>query len=148
MRSGTSNHALPNQQQSDLCFMVFLWFSSILPLSYRVLSLASDESINLFPKFKWINPEEYGPVNHINGWELIMQQWKAHPSLGDPHNIFITHLIITIKSEVSIFPTVVIFFRGCVPEVFVLSYAVGSIYILEKLGFASLITAQSYDVRI
>ena len=33
----------------------------------------------------------------------------AHWNLGDRENIFITHLIITIKSEVSIFPIVVIF---------------------------------------
>ena len=52
-----------------------------------------------------------------------------------------------IKSEVSIFPIVVIFFRGCVPEVVVPSYAVGSIYIPGKQGFVSFITVQSYDVH-
>ena len=36
----------------------------------------------------------------------------AHSSLGDWKNIFITHLIIIIKSELSTFPIVVIFFRG------------------------------------
>ena len=34
----------------------------------------------------------------------------AHLSLGDWKNIFITHLIIIIKSEISTFPIVVIFF--------------------------------------
>ena len=48
----------------------------------------------------------------------------AHSSLGDWKNIFITHLIIIIKSEVSTFPIVVIFFRGCVSEMVVLSYSV------------------------
>ena len=59
----------------------------------------------------------------------------AHSSLGDWKNIFITHLIIIIKSEVSTFPIVVIFFRGCVSEMVVLSYSViYYIYILGKLG--------------
>ena len=48
----------------------------------------------------------------------------AHSSLGDWKNIFITHLIIIIKSEVSTFPIVVIFCRGCVSEMAVLSYSV------------------------
>ena len=38
--------------------------------------------------------------------------------------IFITHLIIIIKSEVSTFPIIVIFFRGCVSEMVVLPYSV------------------------
>ena len=59
----------------------------------------------------------------------------AHSSLGDWKNIFITHLIIIIKSEVSTFPIVVIFFRGCVSEMVVLSYSViYYIYIPGKLG--------------
>ena len=45
----------------------------------------------------------------------------AHSSLGDWKNMSITHLIIIIKSEVSTFPFVVIFFRGCVSEMVVLS---------------------------
>ena len=59
----------------------------------------------------------------------------AHSSLGDWKGIFITHLIIIIKSEVSSFPIVVIFFRGCVSEMVVLSYAViYYIYIPRTLG--------------
>ena len=59
----------------------------------------------------------------------------AHSSLGDWKNIFITHLIIIIKSEVSTFPIVVIFFRGCVSEMVVLSYSViYYIYFPGKLG--------------
>ena len=59
----------------------------------------------------------------------------AHSSLGDWKYIFISHLIIIIKSEVSTFPIVVIFFRGCVSEMVVLSYSViYYIYIPGKLG--------------
>ena len=59
----------------------------------------------------------------------------AHSSLGDWKNISITHLIIIIKSEVSTFPIVVIFFRGCVSEMVVLSYSViFYIYIPGTLG--------------
>ena len=38
-------------------------------------------------------------------------------------------------------------FRGCVPHVVVPSYAVSFINIPEKMGFASFITVQYYDVR-
>ena len=44
--------------------------------------------------------------------------------LGDWKNISIAHVIIITKSEVSTFPIVIIFFRGCVPEMFVTSYSV------------------------
>ena len=60
---------------------------------------------------------------------------KSVMSLGDWKNIFITHLIIIIKSEVSTFPIVVIFFRGCVSEIVELSYSViYYIYIPGTLG--------------
>ena len=59
----------------------------------------------------------------------------THERLGDWKNIFITHLIIIIKSEVSTFPIVFIFFRGCVSEMVVLSYSViYYIYIPGALG--------------
>ena len=46
----------------------------------------------------------------------------------------IAHVIITIKSEVSTFP-IIIFFRGCVPEMFVTSYSVTyCIYVPGKPG--------------
>ena len=48
----------------------------------------------------------------------------AYSSLGDWKGIFITHVIIFIESEVSTFPIAVIFFRGCVSEMVVLSYSV------------------------
>ena len=55
--------------------------------------------------------------------------------LGDWKDISIAHVIIIIKSEVSTFPIVIIFFCGCVPEMFVTSYSVTyCIYILGKPG--------------
>ena len=47
----------------------------------------------------------------------------ANFSIGDWKDIFIAHVIIIIKSEVSTFPIVIIFFRGCVSEMFVTSYS-------------------------
>ena len=59
----------------------------------------------------------------------------AHSNLGNWKIIFITHLIIIIKSEVTTFPIVVTFFRGCVSEMVVLSYSViYYIYIPGTLG--------------
>ena len=52
--------------------------------------------------------------------------------------MFITHRIILIKST---FPSVVIFFHGCVPGVIVLSYVVSFIYFPGKQGFVPFITA-------
>ena len=42
----------------------------------------------------------------------------------DWKDIFIAHVIIIIKSEVSTFPIVIISFRGRVSEMFVTSYSV------------------------
>ena len=51
------------------------------------------------------------------------------------YNISIAHVIIIIKSEVSTFPIVIIFFRGCVPQMFVTSYSVTyCIYVPGKPG--------------
>ena len=59
----------------------------------------------------------------------------AHFSLGDWEDISIAHVIIIIKSEVPTLP-IIIFFRGCVPEMFVTSYSVTyRIYIPGKPGF-------------
>ena len=44
---------------------------------------------------------------------------EYHTDLGDPKNKFAIHIIIIIKSEVSNFPIVVIFFHSCVSEVVV-----------------------------
>ena len=59
----------------------------------------------------------------------------AHFSICDWKDISIGHVIIIIKSEVSTFPIVIIFFCGCVPEMFVTSYSVTyCIYVPGKPG--------------
>ena len=58
-----------------------------------------------------------------------------HLNKGDWKDLFIAHVIIIIKSEVSTFPIVFIFFRGCVSEMFLTSYSVTyGIYIAGKPG--------------
>ena len=60
----------------------------------------------------------------------------AHFSLGDWKDMSIAHVIIIIKSEVSILPIVIIFFRGCVPKMFAKSYSVGICsFILGKICY-------------
>ena len=60
----------------------------------------------------------------------------AHFTLGDWKDISIAHVIIIIKSEVWTLHIVIIFFRGCVPEMFVTSYSVTCcIYMQGKPGF-------------
>ena len=60
----------------------------------------------------------------------------THFNSGDWEDIFIAHVIIIIKSEVSTFPIVIIFFRGRVSEMSVTTYSVTyCIYIPGKLGF-------------
>ena len=55
--------------------------------------------------------------------------------LGDWIDISIAHVIIIIKLEVSTFPIIIIFFRGCVPEMFVTSYSVTyCLYVPGKPG--------------
>ena len=84
-------------------------------------------------------------IQHI-WWKILWYKWilgiicqeclydvMSSPSLGDRGDIFMTYRIIIIKPEVSIFPFVVIFFRGCVSEAAVPSYVVGFIYIRESL---------------
>ena len=58
-----------------------------------------------------------------------------HFSIGDWKDISIAHVTIIIKSEVSTFPIVIIFFPGCVPEMFVTSYsATYCLYVPGKPG--------------
>ena len=65
--------------------------------------------------------------------------------LGDWKDIFIAHVIIIIKSEVSTFPIVIIFFRGCVREMFT-SYSVTyCIYIPGKPGICFHYHCAVYD---
>ena len=66
--------------------------------------------------------------------------------LGDWKDISIAHVIIIIKSEVSTFPIVIIFFRGCVPEMFVTSYSVTyCIYVPGKPGICFYYYCAVYD---
>ena len=67
----------------------------------------------------------------------------AYSCVGYRGDVFITHLITIIKSEVSISPILI---RGCVPDVLAPSYAVGFIYIPGKLGFLYFIAVQYHDV--
>ena len=63
--------------------------------------------------------------------------------IGDWKDISIAHVIIIIKSEILTVPIVIIFFRGCVPEMFVTSYSVTyCIYIPGKLGICFIIIVQ------
>ena len=73
-------------------------------------------------------------VKSMSHWKQVFRAWINYNPIIDWKNRFITHLIIIIKSEVSTFPIVVIFFRGCVSEMVVLSYSViYYIYIPEAL---------------
>ena len=70
----------------------------------------------------------------------------THFISGDWNDIFIAHVIIIIKSEVSTFPIVVVFFRGRVSEMLVTSYFVTyCIFIPGKLGFCSHHYCAVYD---
>ena len=60
------------------------------------------------------------PLIFITIYGVVCVQ-LAHLCIGDWKDISIAHVIIIIKSEVSTFPIVFIFFRGCVPEMFVTS---------------------------
>ena len=72
---------------------------------------------------------------HLYINEVVCVQLAVHFSLGDWEDISIAHVIIIIKSEVSTLP-IIIFSRGCVPEIFVTSYSVTyCIYIPGKSGF-------------
>ena len=65
--------------------------------------------------------------------------------LGDWKDISIAHVFIIIKSEVSTFP-IIIFFRGCVPEMFVTSYSVTyCIYVPRKPGICFHYYCAVYD---
>ena len=60
--------------------------------------------------------------------------------------IYISHVIIIIKSELSTFPIVIIFFRGCVPEMFVTSHSVTCcIYVPGKPGIGFHYYCAVYD---
>ena len=58
-----------------------------------------------------------------------------HFSIGDWKDISTAHDIIIIKSDVSTFPIIIIFFRGCVPEMCATSYSITyCVYVPGKPG--------------
>ena len=61
---------------------------------------------------------------HYNILYGVVYIQLAHFSIGDWKNISLAHVIIIIKSEASTFPIVIMFFRGCVPDMFSISYSV------------------------
>ena len=70
---------------------------------------------------------------HYNIWGCMCSTGPF--KLGDWNDMSVAHVIIIIKSEVSTFPIVFIFFRGCVPEMLVTSYsATYCIYIPGKVA--------------
>ena len=70
----------------------------------------------------------------------------AHFSIGDWQDISVVHVIIFIKSKASTFPIVIIFSRGCVPEMFVASYSVTyCIYFPGKPGICLHYYCAVYD---
>ena len=74
---------------------------------------------------------------YVFNWPISVQVIERIP---------IAHVIIIIKSEISTVPIVIIFFRGCVPEMFVTSYFVTCcIYIPEKAGFCFHYYCAVYD---
>ena len=90
---------------------------------------------------------QVGPM--LAPWTLLsgcLSQWLMLTWHGDWNYISIAHVIIIIKSEVSTFPIVIIFFCGCVPEMFVTSYSVTyCIYIPGKLGICFHYYCAVYD---
>ena len=134
-----------------------------MKLAYSVAIFLTEKSVRItqhMPCILWTIL--LCPLMHNSQVRLYLQHWLsrqliiinrvacvelAHSSLGDWKNIFITHLIIIIKSEVSTFPIVVIFFRGCVSEMVVLLYSViYYIYIPGKLGLCFLFWCSVYGI--
>ena len=75
---------------------------------------------------------------YVINWPISM--------VGDWKDISIAHFIIIIKSEVSTFPIVITFFRGCVPEMLVTSYYVTyCIYVPGKAGICFHYYCAVYD---
>ena len=77
---------------------------------------------------------------YVFNWPIsVLGDWKDI-------SISIAHVIIIVKSEVSTFPIVIIFFRGCVPEMFVTSYSVTyCIYVPGKPGICFHYYCANYD---
>ena len=114
---------------------VFCWLYPTLNKVYLILSYLINAS--------WVYS-----VESVSTMYLVLPYFaicgvvcvkQAHSSSGGREDIFVTHFVTIIKSGVSTFPIVDIFFRGCVPQVVVPSYAVRFIYIPGKLGFVPLL---------
>ena len=81
---------------------------------------------------------------HYNIWGYVFN-WPILV-LGDWKDIYIAHVIIIIKSEVSTFPIVITFSRGCVLEMFATSYSVTyCIYVPGKPGICFHYYCAVYD---
>ena len=90
------------------------------------------------------SPLDYLSLSLIYIYGVVCVQ-LAHFSVGDWEDISIADVIIIIKSEVSTLP-IIIFFRGCVPEMFVTSYSVTyCIYIPGKPGLCFHYYCAYYD---
>ena len=75
----------------------------------------------------------------------LLQEFPLHPINWTLYKfkVYFAHVIIIIKSEVSTFPIVIIFFRGRVPEMFLTPYSVTcAIYIPDKPDFVFVIIVQ------
>ena len=59
----------------------------------------------------------------------------------------LTHLIIVIKSEASLFPVAVIFFAGCMPDCGCTIICPWFHLYPGIVGFSPFVIVQSYDVR-
>ena len=76
---------------------------------------------------------------------LYVFNWPIS-ALGDWKDISIAHVTIIIKSEISTFPIVIIFFHGNVPDMFVTSYSVTyCIYVPGKPGICFHYYCAVYD---
>ena len=93
-------------------------------------------------------------VNHVGIYgskaaEGLSAFQRRSCSIGDWKVIYIAHVIIIIKSEVSTLPILIIFFGGCVPEMFVTSYSVTyCIYVPGKPGICLSLLCSLWWVQI
>ena len=101
------NHCLGLGHETMVCAVCYTMF---LSFSYRLTA----RTLCQF----WRTPHIFFPYFLHNMWGCVCQTDQSR--LGDREDIFITHIIVIIKSQVWTFPIVDIFFRGWVPP-----YAVG-----------------------
>ena len=81
-----------------------------------------------------------------NIWGCMCSTGPFQFSLGYWQDISIAHVIIIIQSEISTSPIVIIYLRGCVPEMFVTWYSVTyHIYVPGKPGICFYYYCAVYD---